>query len=309
MTFSIVARCSRTGALGVAVSTAVPAVGAMCVYLRSGVGAVSTQSWVNPYLALNALDALEQGADAEQALAQVLKADPAADLRQLGIVDSHGRSAASTGAQCTGWAGQRTGASYSIQGNMLTGAATLDAMQAAFDASATFALEERLMRALEAGQAAGGDKRGRQSAAIKVVRDEAYACVDLRVDEHGDPVAELPARFRCGARAADALRRRHADPRRPRPLAARRRDPHAADAAAVQTRRIARAGQRGRRAGAMDGRRIRSGPRGHTIWRSIVRFSRRSASCAHSICRHGIRQWYSIWRVHIGPRPTQRTYE
>jgi uncharacterized Ntn-hydrolase superfamily protein len=191
MTFSIVARCADTGALGVAVSTAVPAVGAMCIHLRAGVGAVSTQSWVNPYLALDALDLLERGADAESALAQALGGDPAADLRQLGMIAHRGHGAAWTGAQCTGWAGQRTGTSYAIQGNMLVGAATLDAMQAAFEAASGRALEERLMRALEAGEAAGGDLRGRQSAALKVVRDEAYAWVDLRVDEHENPVAEL----------------------------------------------------------------------------------------------------------------------
>jgi uncharacterized Ntn-hydrolase superfamily protein len=191
MTFSIVARCARTGELGVAVSTAVPAVGAMCPYLRAGVGAVSTQSWVNPYLALNALDLLERGASAQSALEQVLEGDPAAALRQLGIVDRHGYTATWTGSQCTGWAGQRTGASFTIQGNMLTSPATLDAMQAAFESSAQCALEERLMRALEAGQMNGGDKRGRQSAALKVMGDEAYAQLDLRVDEHPDPVAEL----------------------------------------------------------------------------------------------------------------------
>ncbi|CAB3761404.1 DUF1028 domain-containing protein [Paraburkholderia humisilvae] len=191
MTFSIVARCEQSGALGVAVSTAVPAVGAMCVYVRAGVGAVSTQSWVNPYLALTALDLLEEGADAESALARALGGDPAADLRQIGVIGRRGHGAAWTGAQCTGWAGQRTGAWYAIQGNMLIGAATLDAMQAAFEATRPLALEERLMQALEAGQAAGGDMRGRQSASLKVARDEVYAWVDLRVDEHEDPVAEL----------------------------------------------------------------------------------------------------------------------
>ncbi|GAB2882455.1 hypothetical protein GCM10027093_17150 [Paraburkholderia jirisanensis] len=191
MTFSIVARCAQTGALGVAVSTAVPAVGAMCIYIRPGVGAVSTQSWVNPYLALHALERLEQGGTAQHALDDVLRSDPAAALRQIGIVDGAGHAAVWTGPQCTGWAGQRSGAAYTIQGNMLTGAATLDAMQAAYETSDSCALEERLMRALEAGQAAGGDKRGRQSAALKVMRDEAYASVDLRVDEHPDPVAEL----------------------------------------------------------------------------------------------------------------------
>jgi uncharacterized Ntn-hydrolase superfamily protein len=191
MTFSIVARCERTGALGVAVSTAVPAVGAMCPYVRAGVGAVSTQSWVNPYLAMNALDLLEQGTSAENALKQVLEADPAAGLRQIGIVDREGRTATWTGPSCTDWAGQRTAAGVSIQGNMLVGAATLDAMLAAFVASPDETLEERLMRALEGAQAAGGDKRGRQSAALKVMRDEAYPWLDLRVDEHADPVAEL----------------------------------------------------------------------------------------------------------------------
>jgi uncharacterized Ntn-hydrolase superfamily protein len=191
MTFSIVARCERTGALGVAVSTAVPAVGAMCPYVRAGVGAVSTQSWVNPYLAMNALDLIEQGESAQSALQQVLKDDPAADLRQLGLVDSQGRTATWTGPSCTGWAGQRTSEGVTIQGNMLTGAATLDDMLEAFVSSPDESLEERLMRALEAGQAAGGDKRGRQSAALKVMRGEAYAWLDLRVDEHRDPVPEL----------------------------------------------------------------------------------------------------------------------
>jgi uncharacterized Ntn-hydrolase superfamily protein len=163
----------------------------MCIYLRPGVGAVSTQSWVNPYLALHALERLEQGGTAQHALDEVLRSDPAAALRQIGIVDGAGHAAVWTGPQCTDWAGHRGGAAYTIQGNMLTGAATLDAMQAAYEASDGCALEERLMRALEAGQAAGGDKRGRQSAALKVMRDEAYASVDLRVDEHAEPVAEL----------------------------------------------------------------------------------------------------------------------
>jgi uncharacterized Ntn-hydrolase superfamily protein len=200
MTFSIVARCARTGALGVAVSTAVPAVGAMCMYLRTGVGAVSTQSWVNPYLALDALDLLDQGVSAEHALARVLDGDAAADLRQLGLVDRNGQSACWTGSQCTGWAGQRSGMSCTIQGNMLVGAGTLDAMLTAYEASDELALEERLMRALEAGQAAGGDKRGRQSAALKVVRNEAYAHLDLRVDEHHEPVAELRRVFEVAQR-------------------------------------------------------------------------------------------------------------
>lgn len=191
MTFSIVARCARTGELGVAVSTAVPAVGAMCPYLRAGIGAVSTQSWVNPYLAMHALERLEQGDSAEAALAAVLRTDTAADLRQIGIVDQQGRSAVWTGADCTDWAGHLHGADYSVQGNMLTGGETVEAMAQAFEALADASLDERLMAALEAGQAAGGDRRGRQSASLRIVRKEAYAALDLRVDEHAEPVAEL----------------------------------------------------------------------------------------------------------------------
>jgi uncharacterized Ntn-hydrolase superfamily protein len=191
MTFSIVARCARTAELGVAVSTAVPAVGSMCPYLRSGVGAVSTQSWVNPYLAMNALDLLGEGASAEETLASVLQSDRAADLRQVGIVDREGRGAACTGRECTGWAGHRNGAGYTVQGNMLVGAATVDAMVDAFESGEAEPLAERLMRALEAGQAAGGDRRGRQSAALSIMGREAYAALELRVDEHVDLVAEL----------------------------------------------------------------------------------------------------------------------
>lgn len=191
MTFSIVARCARTGELGVAVSTAVPAVGSMCPYLRAGVGAVSTQSWVNPYLAMHALDCLAEGDSAEAALERVLRTDAAASLRQIGLVDRDGRSAAWTGSGCTGWAGHRLGADYTVQGNMLTGGETVDAMAEAFEAGAGASLDERLMAALEAGQAAGGDRRGRQSAALHIVRKEAYAALDLRVDEHAEPVAEL----------------------------------------------------------------------------------------------------------------------
>lgn len=191
MTFSIVARCARTGELGVAVSTAVPAVGSMCPYLRAGVGAVSTQSWVNPYLAMDALDFMEQGDSAEAALERVLRTDAAAALRQIGIVDRDGRSAVWTGSDCTAWAGHRRGADYTVQGNMLTGGETIEAMAEAFEAGAGASLDERLMAALEAGQAVGGDRRGRQSAALRIARKEAYAALDLRVDEHAEPVAEL----------------------------------------------------------------------------------------------------------------------
>lgn len=190
-TFSIAARCERTGELGVAVATAVPAVGSMCPHVQSGVGAASTQSWVNPYLAVDALAALARGADAAIALAEALAKDEAAALRQIGLVDAKGRATAHTGSGCTPWCGHIVAEGVTIQGNMLTGPEVLDAMAAAFAASRQEALEERLMLALEAGDTAGGDKRGKQSAALRVHGTEVYARLDLRVDEHAEPVAEL----------------------------------------------------------------------------------------------------------------------
>jgi uncharacterized Ntn-hydrolase superfamily protein len=191
MTFSIVAHCPRTGQLGVAVSTAVPAVGSMCPYVKPGVGAVSTQSWVNPYLAIEALELMERGEPAAAALRAVLRGDESRDLRQVGLVDAQGRAAAWSGELCTDWFGHLVDDHFAVQGNMLVGDATVSSMAAAYRASASHDLAERLLRALEAGQAAGGDKRGRQSASLTVFGEEAYASLDLRVDEHPDPVAEL----------------------------------------------------------------------------------------------------------------------
>ena len=199
MTFSIVAHCPRTGQLGVAVSTAVPAVGAMCPFSRARVGAVSTQSWVNPYLATRALDLIASGLDAPTALECVLQSDQAKQLRQIGIVDSQGRAAVWSGTDCTSWAGDIVGPGYSIQGNMLVSGETLTAMQTAFVEACALELAERLMRALEAGQHAGGDKRGRQSASLSVYENEDYPLWDLRVDEHSEPVAELRRVFNVAA--------------------------------------------------------------------------------------------------------------
>lgn len=190
-TFSIAARCPRTGMLGVAVSTAVPAVGGICSYIKEGVGAIATQSWVNPYLGIDGLKLLEQGLSAEETLAKLLADDAGRDDRQIGIVDAQGRAAAHTGATCVDWAGHIIGDGFSVQGNMLVGAETINAMAKAAVASEAFDLTERLMLVLEAGQAAGGDKRGKQSAALKVFNKEAYPWLDIRVDEHRNPVPEL----------------------------------------------------------------------------------------------------------------------
>ncbi|GLK72099.1 DUF1028 domain-containing protein [Ancylobacter dichloromethanicus] len=191
MTFSIVARCPSTGLLGVAVATAVPAVGSMCPFTRAKVGAVSTQSWVNPYLALGVLDAVAGGRSARAALDTALAGDGARELRQIGVVDRAGEAAAFTGSGCTPWCGQQVGEGVAVQGNMLTGPDVIDAMAAAFRAGEGAPLDERLMRALEAGDAAGGDRRGRQSASLRVQGEEDYCALDLRVDDHPQPVTEL----------------------------------------------------------------------------------------------------------------------
>ncbi len=190
-TFSIVAHDATSGMLGVAISTRVPAVGAVCPFARAGVGAISTQAWTNPLLGIDGLDLLEQGYSAEEALRKLLDADPDLEMRQIIAVDREGRSAAHTGSETDLWQGHRTGDGYAVAGNMLVGEETIIAMAEAFEASADEPLSERLLRALESGQVAGGDKRGRQSAALYVVKSEPYPYLDLRVDEHPDPVAEL----------------------------------------------------------------------------------------------------------------------
>lgn len=190
-TFSITARCQRTGELGVAVSTKVPAVGMLCPFVQSKVGAVATQSWVNPYLGIWGLKYLASGHTAQETLEYLKTRDAGIEGRQLGIVDSAGGSAAFTGSECDTWNGDLTGPNYAIAGNMLVGSETLEAMKVDFEGDASRPLVERLLSALGAGQAAGGDKRGRQSAAVKVYSTEAYPALDLRVDEHSNPVAEL----------------------------------------------------------------------------------------------------------------------
>jgi uncharacterized Ntn-hydrolase superfamily protein len=190
-TFSIAARCGRTGMFGVAVSTAVPGVGGICPFVRAGVGAVSTQSWVNPYLGIDGIRLLGEAMSAQAALDRLIADDPGRDVRQVGLVDRSGASAAWSGKDCTLWFGHITGPDYAVQGNMLVGEPTIKAMAEAFERSGQLDLPERLLVVLEAGQAAGGDKRGRQSAALKVMHEEEYPYLDLRVDEHRHPVAEL----------------------------------------------------------------------------------------------------------------------
>ena len=190
-TFSIVGRCERTGQLGVAVSTADVAAGRLVTWARAGVGAVATQSWPSLYLAIDALRLMEAGVSAPDALERVLADDPGREVRQLGMVDNQGASASFSGSDCTEWYGEVTGPDFAAQGNMLLRGETVSAMADAFRVTPDLDLAERLLRSLEAGQAAGGDKRGRQCSALLVVDREEYPLWDLRVDEHPQPVAEL----------------------------------------------------------------------------------------------------------------------
>jgi uncharacterized Ntn-hydrolase superfamily protein len=190
-TFSITARDASTGQLGVAVSTKLPCVGALCPFVKAGVGAISTQSFVNPYLGVYGLEYMADGMGAEETLVKLMEADEYREIRQIAMVDTNGQAAAFSGNQCTQWYGHIVGDGYAVAGNMLTGESTITSMRDAYEGSGDQDLAERLVRALEAGQAAGGDRRGKQSAAIYVVSTEAYGLVDIRVDDHPEPVGEL----------------------------------------------------------------------------------------------------------------------
>ncbi|HOX25416.1 MAG TPA: DUF1028 domain-containing protein [Candidatus Krumholzibacteria bacterium] len=195
-TYSIVARDPATGDLGVAVQSHWFSVGALVPWARAGVGAVATQSMVDPSYGPLGLELMAAGKDAPTALGGLLAADPHLDIRQVGMVDAAGRVAAHTGVRCIPEAGHRTGDGYAVQANLMGPPTVPDAMASAF-AGTTGPLAERLLAALAAAEAAGGDIRGRQSAAILVVRGEATGrvwddvLVDLRVEDHPDPVAEL----------------------------------------------------------------------------------------------------------------------
>ena len=197
-TFSIVAVDRETGEIGVAVQSKIVAVGAVVPYAEAGVGAVATQAAANPrYGPLGLALMRDHQLGPQQVIDLMAGQDPGAAHRQIGIVAADGRAAARTGEACNEWAGHIAGDGFAVQGNILTGEAVITAMARAFEESAGEVLAERLLRALEAGQLAGGDKRGRQSAGLLVVREGwGYGggndrFRDLRVDEHDTPIAEL----------------------------------------------------------------------------------------------------------------------
>ena len=191
MTWSIVAHEPATGAFAVAVTTCSFAVGANCPYVRSGVGAVSTQSLTNRYLGPAVLDAIERGLAPAEAIEVALGADEGRHLRQVHAVDRLGRTAAWTGRHCVTWCGERTAEHVSVAGNMLAGPEVVGATFDTFRARADLELPERLMAALEAGEASGGDRRGRQSAAMLLTTTEDFPDLNIRVDDHTEPLPEL----------------------------------------------------------------------------------------------------------------------
>lgn len=201
MTFSIVARCARTGELGVGAVTAMPAVGKLVAHVRARAGAAATQATVNPYLAIDGLRLLAEGHSAGAALDEVLSSDPGHRFRQAGLVDSQGRVATFTGSQTPDWSGDLTADGCTAQGNRLVGPETLEAVIDAFGKRDDVDLAERLLVALEAGEATGADRQGAMSATITVHASEDYPLWDIRVDHAEDPVAvlrELYGEFREG---------------------------------------------------------------------------------------------------------------
>ena len=190
MTWSIVAR-SRSGAFGVAIASRFFAVGALCPHAHSGIGALATQALVNPLYGPRGLTMLSQGLEAADVVYALVEADAGREHRQLHVIDAEGNIAAHTGVECIEWCGQIAGDGYSVAGNMLAGPQVIEDTAQAYDAGSDLPFAERLIAAMEAGEAAGGDKRGKQAAALLICSSEAYPFLDLRVDDHPEPLTEL----------------------------------------------------------------------------------------------------------------------
>jgi uncharacterized Ntn-hydrolase superfamily protein len=195
MTWSILARDPATGAFGVAVTTKFFAVGACCPHAMSGAGALATQALINPTLGPRGLRLLAEGVPATAIIETLLASDQGREMRQVHVLDATGRAAAHTGRGCIEWCGHLSRAGFSIAGNMLAGPKVIEETAAAFEASAHLPFAERLIGALDAGQSAGGDKRGKQSAALKIYAGEEYPWLDIRIDDHPEPLVELRRLF------------------------------------------------------------------------------------------------------------------
>ena len=191
MTWSIIAKDSATGQFGIAVATKFFAVGARVPHIAAGHGAIATQALVNPYYGIDGVKMLREGRSPRDTIVALTAADDGRESRQLHIMDAQGQIAAHTGKDCVDWCGHIAGHGFSIAGNMLAGAQVLDETAKAYLANETLPFARRLIAALRAGEAAGGDKRGKQSAALLIHDSEEWSALDLRVDDHADPLGEL----------------------------------------------------------------------------------------------------------------------
>ena len=191
MTWSIVARDEATGCFGIAVATRFFAVGARVPFVAANVGAIATQALINPFYGTDGLKLLREGKAAPVVLAEIVAADPGREHRQVHVMDAGGRIAAHTGSSCIEWKGHLAAESFSVAGNMLAGPRVIEETAAAYRANLKAPFPQRLIAALRAGETAGGDKRGKQSAALIVYGEEDWSDLDLRVDDHPDPLAEL----------------------------------------------------------------------------------------------------------------------
>jgi uncharacterized Ntn-hydrolase superfamily protein len=191
MTWSIIARDSATGQFGIAVATRFFAVGARVPHIAARFGGIATQALVNPYYGIDGLKLLREGRKPHDVVATLIAADDGRESRQLHIMDIAGNIASHTGRDCVDWCGHIEGNGFSIAGNMLAGGRVLDDTASAYLANAKLPFAQRLIAAMRSGEAAGGDKRGRQSAALLIYGEEEWAELDLRVDDHADPLGEL----------------------------------------------------------------------------------------------------------------------
>jgi uncharacterized Ntn-hydrolase superfamily protein len=191
MTWSIIARDKASGQIGIAVATRFFAVGARVPHIAAGLGGVATQAMVNPYYGIDGVRLLREGRTPGEIVDVLTAADAGRESRQLHVMDASGRIAAHTGAECIEWCGDLKGDGFSLAGNMLAGPAVLDETAKAYVGSDGLPFARRLLAAMRAGEAAGGDKRGKQSAALLIHEQEEWSALDLRVDDHPDPLAEL----------------------------------------------------------------------------------------------------------------------
>lgn len=207
MTWSIIARDKATGCFGIAVATKFFAVGARVPFIAAGLGAVATQALVNPFYGTKGLRLLREGMAADAVVEALISTDDGRDHRQVHVMDANGRVAAHTGAACIDWNGHIHGDGFSVAGNMLAGARVLDDTAAAYLANDASPFPRRLITAMQAGEAAGGDKRGKQSAALLIFGEEDWSDLDLRVDDHTEPLAELDRLERISRERWMAFRR------------------------------------------------------------------------------------------------------